>query len=63
MGIQDSEEEIMLEIPRILTEKPSLKVLWGVPIVAQRVMNPTSIHEDGASIPGLAQGIKDLVLP
>ena len=25
----------------------------GVPIVAQRLMNPTSIHEDVGSMPGL----------
>ena len=34
----------------------------GVPVVAQRVTNPTSIHEDTGSIPGLIQWFKDLVL-
>ena len=35
----------------------------GVAILAQRVMNPTSIREDVGLIPGLAQWVKDLVLP
>ena len=37
-------------------------VLVGVPIMAQQVKNPSSIHEDVGSIPGLTQWVKDLVL-
>ena len=31
--------------------------------MAQQVKNPTSIHQDVGSIPGLALGVKYLVLP
>ena len=40
-----------------------LKIQKEVPIMAQWVRNPTSIHEDAGSIPGLAQWVKDPVLP
>ena len=38
------------------------KVTCEIPVVAQWVTNPTSIHKDAGSIPGPIQWIKDLVL-
>ena len=34
----------------------------GGPVIAQQVKNPTSIHKEVGSIPGLEQWVKDLAL-
>ena len=36
---------------------------FGIPVVGPQVINLTNTHEDVGSIPGLAQWVKDLVLP
>ena len=38
-------------------------VKMGVSIVAQWLTNPTRIYKEAGSIPGLAQWVKDVVLP
>ena len=39
-----------------LDENGALEMLvWGVPVVAQQLTNPTSIHEDAGLTPGRAR--------
>ena len=40
----------------------NLKYDTGVPVVSQRLVNPTNIHEDTGSILGLSMWVKNLAL-
>ena len=49
--------------PRVSTKRPIRSGFLRVPVEAQWLTNPTSIHEDEGSIPGLTQWVKDPALP
>ena len=55
-------QPVGIQIPTMTTTELE-EVGHGVPVVAQRLTNPTSNHEVAGSIPGLAQWVGDLVLP
>ena len=47
----------------ILQTFTTIKMLLGVPIVAQWLTNPTRNHEVVGSVPALAQWVRNLALP
>ena len=52
-----------IEVLYLFVVKKKKKIWEGVPILAQRLTNPTRNREISGSIPGLAQWVKDPGLP
>ena len=46
-----------------MTEALRIPTSIGIPVVAQPIKNPTSIHEDAGLIPYPDQWVKDPMLP
>ena len=47
----------------VVRTSKNVKVGVSVSVQQKRIMNPTSTHEDAGLIPGLAQWVRDPVLP
>ena len=54
--------DILKPWQRLMINRHQLKCSKRIPVVAQRVKNPTSIHGDESLISGLPQWVKDLAL-
>ena len=52
----------MPQVWELKSKEKKKKKKTGVPVMAQRVTNLTSIHEEVGVIPGLTQWVKDLGL-
>ena len=52
-------EEQLINEAISTVQKTSKHIYWGVLVVPQQLTNPTRIHEDLGSMPGLAQWVKD----
>ena len=60
--INDVQECRLVQVPSNIYYLWSFKNM-GVLVIAPWITNPANIHESTGSIPGLAQGVKDLALP
>ena len=60
-NISELEDTVIEIIQNEQRKKTNVK--WTESSCCASVMNPTSTHEDMGSISGLAQWVKDLVLP
>ena len=61
-GNRINESKYKIISPILIVHRHTQKC-FGVPVVAQWLMNPTRYHEVSGSIPALAQWVSDPALP